>query len=86
MFGSFKDDLQGFVQAVEQIEKEATYEAQESVTVDSGLSMEEQILQELYEDRERFREEIAEQIRHKINAHMYDKKRTVLSKCRKCHL
>ena len=75
MIGQYKDDVQGFIEEVKEIMENATYEV--GAVIDDGKSPMEKALDDLYEDRERFRNEIAEQLRQKVNAHMYGKERTM---------
>ena len=65
--GRFKDDVQGFITELNKIDKQSKQGNAYTNEVRNFESPEEQAVQALFNDRERFRDEIELQIRQRIN-------------------
>ena len=73
--GRFKNDVNGFTQELLALSKQVKlYPASYQVKQDDRDSLS-TMLDELFEDRERFRDDIATQLRLKIQKHLHAKKR-----------
>merc|ERR1712156_732900 len=74
--GMFRDDLEGFKDAVKTVMDEAEADTSEGRPAVNPATSSSDIFEELYKDRERFRADIALQLRLRINHHLRSKKRT----------
>ena len=73
--GRYRDDLEGFKAALEGLMEGADADAADGASSMATHDTEQDLFGELYNDRERFRSEIALQLRARINHHMRGTKR-----------
>ena len=74
--GMYRDDLEGFKDAVKTVMDEAEADTSEGSPAVNPATSSSDIFEELYKDRERFRADIALQLRLRINHHLRSKKRS----------
>lgn len=75
-FGRFKDDADGFVQRMQQLASEIKPVMNNDKRIKGGAELSiTDLLQNLFDDRERFQQEIAIQLQMRIQDHLLGKKR-----------
>ena len=76
--GRFKDDVAGFIKEVQKLSKTFKPITDPKLVVQNERRADSipDLLDDLFDDRERFRDEIARQLQMKIQDHMFGKKRT----------